>query len=156
MKIRLMLSLLLILLLICIVLNASDQTFQDSLKTSEPDSIQQIKKDSSWSKNFLNWIESPEGLIEFLGLMVAVLTALCALIAWIIKLRRKLKQAEIDRAKLIAEHQARLEASALHKAKEKQKKLETEEDRYLDFIITKNEKLTFQGFETAVKTPILL
>jgi formylglycine-generating enzyme required for sulfatase activity len=42
------------------------------------------------------------------------------------------------------------------KKKVKKRNLKTEEDRYLNFIITENEKLTFQGFETQVRVPILL
>ncbi|RQW04556.1 NACHT domain-containing protein, partial [candidate division KSB1 bacterium] len=41
--------------------------------------------------------------------------------------------------------------------KKKKKILKTEEDRYLDFVITENEKLAFHGFETKkVRVPVLL
>jgi len=156
MNIRLQVSLLFLLFLIPIVFLASYSDLQDSTSTSSQDSTQTMKSDSTRLDDFLNWVEKRQGLIEFLALLIAAITALCASIAWIIRLRRRLKQAEVDYQKLIAQNQARLEAMAMHKAQQQQKKLETEEDRYLDFVITKNEKLTFQGFETAVKTPILL
>ena len=40
--------------------------------------------------------------------------------------------------------------------KEKKNALKTEEDRYLNFVVTENEKLAFHGFETKVRVPILL
>ena len=156
MKIRLILSLVLVLLLISIILNASDQASQDSLPTSAQDSTQSVKPDSSWSKDFLNWVEEHQGLLEFLGLIIAISTTIFAIIAWFNKRKKKWQQEVKDKQQLIEEYQAQLEAKDKHEAQKRSKKLATEEDRYLDFVITKNEKLTFQGFETAVKTPILL
>jgi hypothetical protein len=43
-----------------------------------------------------------------------------------------------------------------HKSEIKKKTLETEEDRYLDFVISENEKLAFHGFEAKVRVPVLL
>ena len=89
MKIRLILSLVLALLLISIILNASDQASQDSLPTSAQDSTQSVKPDSSWSKDFLNWVEEHQGLLEFLGLIIAISTTIFAIIAWFNKRKKK-------------------------------------------------------------------
>jgi hypothetical protein len=135
MNIRLKLFLVLMLLMISVVLIASDHGLKDSLSTKTQDSSKVAQKEQS-EKNNKSFSVGKE--INPSNALAAIIGGLFTLLATYLGI--KLKQ-RFDEKK---------------EAKKEQKILATEEDRYLDFIITKNEKLTFQGFETAVKTPILL
>lgn len=125
----------LIILLIAIIGIASDSGGQDSLIKSSQDSLKTIPKESSKedARSFSIGREiNPSNIIAaIIGGLITFLTGYLL-------------------------HRLKLRDDEKKESKKQQKILETEEDRYLDFVITKNEKLTFQGFETAVKTPILL
>jgi len=179
MKIHLKLSLLLIAFLIFLILIASDYEVPDTTITSGQDLIQIKQSQATEKMDIFGWIEDHQVLIAFLGvILLAIAGIIGAAISGLFvlkaknkelkakdkELKVKLAQAEKDKqtaiqqaaAKALAESKARLKAAQEFEVEEKEKILETEEDRYLEFVITKNEKLPFQGFETAVKTPILL
>ncbi|RQW02253.1 NACHT domain-containing protein, partial [candidate division KSB1 bacterium] len=103
----------------------------------EADSSQALHVESATSIG--QWIKNNAVLVGLLGIVLgAVLTGLINLFvkAVIIDIKHK--------------------KDARHKEKDKKKVLETEEDRYLDFVITENEKLAFHGFESKVRVPVLL
>ena len=130
---------------------------QDSLTISKEDSANIGQSPSNESTNILKWIQENAALVgAFAVIVAAVIAGLFNLRAKNIELKKKLAQAELDKQAVFEQAQARIDVAEKHKAEKKQKILKTEEDRYLDFVITENEKLTFHGFETKVRVPILL
>jgi formylglycine-generating enzyme required for sulfatase activity len=105
---------------------------QDSIIVSQNHTLEEVNT-NYWIKNnfIVNWIKKQSVLDAFI---IVIITSLFTFFTN--KLKKKL--------------------SNYRKINRKKRSLKTEEDRYLDFIITENEKLTFQGFETQVRVPILL
>ncbi|RQW04567.1 NACHT domain-containing protein, partial [candidate division KSB1 bacterium] len=100
------------------------------------------------------WIEEHGVLISLLGtLVIALIGGFFLLLSKNKELRLKV---ENIRELTLEEERAKLQAADEQRQNEKKKVLKTEEDRYLDYIISKNEKLAFHGFETKVRVPILL
>ena len=109
----------------------SQQVLPDSAAQSEKDSSVITTNQTQIKKNIPDWIEKHPVLF---GIVAAFIGGIFTIFGFYLKEKIKI---------WINESQ-------------KKKSLKTEEDRYLDFIITENEKLTFQGFETSVRMPILL
>jgi len=131
MKIRLILSIMLMLILISIISSNSPNRIHDSLAITSQDSLQGKQSQTTGTIDIIGWIEKHPASIGLLGVIVGGIFTLVAL-----------------RAKKWLDRRS--------EEKKERNALKTEEDRYVNFIINQNEKLTFQGFETSVRTPILL
>ncbi|MBN2011702.1 SUMF1/EgtB/PvdO family nonheme iron enzyme [candidate division KSB1 bacterium] len=140
---------------LCLITDSNSQPRTPALRAADSTETPSIIGQEN-EISLMEWIKKNPELVGFAGLILAaVITGIFTILTRLIKTQKRLSEAQI-RENAYTKKLAELEADDAHKKNQSQKKLETEEDRYLDFVIQENEKLTFQGFETKVRVPILL